>query len=793
MKSTLGIFDRLKVAVTGKLPAEIKEPEDKSRAALVKELNEWWVDTRKFWKPVFDRIEEDIKFAAGQHWSKNYVSSEGVPYQADIVQRHIAQKESSLYAKNPTFTARRRERREFSVWDESQESLKGAQAILAKAAPMLQAVQEATMRAQHATEAVKGVQQSGIPLSPEHAAQAKSVLMQAQQHVAEAQAAVPPEVIGAQKIVADYKRGMMQKAYEEDVGDTLRLLFANQIDAQNPPFETQAKQLVTRVVTTAVGFVKIMLKRDMAGTPTETAVSADLQAKIDAIEAKKRMLSMPDAEPDSAAQSELELMEQQLAAEQAEDEGEQETTDEGVIIDFLPATSVIVDKNCRSLRGFVGCKRICHEILMEVSDAEQEFGISLKESGANLYYGRDTRESSNRDNQRTSLMDGAENELDAKAGKVCVGYIYDRPAGLCYVLIDGVKDFIAEPYAPKPDWEYFWPIIPLTFRPLEVEENKPDEMVTCYPRSDVRLIRPMQEELNRSGEAFKQHRIANRPGYVALGARWSKNDLEKLSAPRRAFEVLRIESVNPGEKVADFLQPIPNQAIDAKVYDGSKFQQDVLLVVGSQEADLGPTSDATATESRIAANSRQISSNSNVDDLEKFFTLMAKGISCLLFDEMSEETVKRLVGPGAVWPQLSMADMAENVWLEIEAGSSGPPNQELEISVAKQIIPLLIQIPGIDPELVAKFGIRALDPRIKTEDFFNPDSASIQAQQEAAAQGPKPPEEKVSLNYKDVPPSVQRQMEAAAGFKPATEMDGTVHMDAFKAKNPADTAPPAKK
>lgn len=43
-----------------------------------------------------------------------------------------------------------------------------------------------------------------------------------------------------------------------------------------------------------------------------------------------------------------------------------------------------------------------------------------------------------------------------------------------------------------------------------------------------------------------------------------------------------------------------------------------------------------------------------------------------------------------------------------------------------------------------------------------------QIQAEAAAQG-KTPQEALSINYKDAPPSIRRQMEIAAGFQPATE------------------------
>jgi hypothetical protein len=70
--------------------------------------------------------------------------------------------------------------------------------------------------------------------------------------------------------------------------------------------------------------------------------------------------------------------------------------------------------------------------------------------------------------------------------------------------------------------------------------------------------------------------------------------------------------------------------------------------------------------------------------------------------------VKRKIGPGAVWPELTMQKYAENVWLQVQAGSSGPPNRQLDLEIAQRLLPQLAQLPGISPELIAKFALRAI-------------------------------------------------------------------------------------
>jgi hypothetical protein len=67
------------------------------------------------------------------------------------------------------------------------------------------------------------------------------------------------------------------------------------------------------------------------------------------------------------------------------------------------------------------------------------------------------------------------------------------------------------------------------------------------------------------------------------------------------------------------------------------------------------------------------------------------------------------------------------VLLEIEAGSMGRPNAAQEVANAQRIYPLLIQLPGIDPELLAKDLLRRLDDRLDLTEAFKSSLPSIVA------------------------------------------------------------------
>ena len=104
-----------------------------------------------------------------------------------------------------------------------------------------------------------------------------------------------------------------------------------------------------------------------------------------------------------------------------------------------------------------------------------------------------------------------------------------------------------------------------------------------------------------------------------------------------------------------------------------------------------------------------------------------------------KSTVKRIVGPGAVWPDLTRQQIAEEVWLEIEAGSSGNPNQAQQIANAQKIYPLVMQIPGIDPEFLARDLLHRLDDKLDLTQAFKSPLPSIVAMNTMSRGGPGGP------------------------------------------------------
>ena len=302
-----------------------------------------------------------------------------------------------------------------------------------------------------------------------------------------------------------------------------------------------------------------------------------------------------------------------------------------------------------------------------------------------------------------------------------------------YVVVDGYPDFLVEPAAPFPDLETFWPIFPLVFNEVENEKQ-------IYPQSDVRLLRPVQLEYNRVRQGLREHRQANRPAYATPYGMLDQSDKDNLSN-RPPHAIIELRGLQPGQAVDSVLQHIKPLAIDPALYDSSMLIDDTLRIVGSQEANLGGTaaSGTTATEVSVAEGTRMTSVGSNVDDLDEFLSAICRAAGEIMLKEFTQEYVARLVGPGAVWPQLSRAEIADQLYLEIEAGSSGRPNRAVEVQNWERLAPLLMQIPGVSPEWMAKETIRRLDDKIDPADVVIgaiPSVVAMNAQKQLSMGGP---------------------------------------------------------
>ena len=385
---------------------------------------------------------------------------------------------------------------------------------------------------------------------------------------------------------------------------------------------------------------------------------------------------------------------------------------EGLVFDFPAPLSIIPDPKCSSLKGWVGADWIAEEIFLTTEEVKELFNLDLQDEGIN--YKRHSTSSANYTRNPRQDLPKSKHDL------ACCWVMWHKPSGLRYTMIDGYKDFAEEPGPPNVALERFFPVYAFCYNELEHPED-------LFPESDVRQIMHAQMELNRTRQAIREHRIANRPGYVTPRGSMSEEDKEELAC-HEPHSVIELDNMAPGQKIADMLQGIPKVGIDPNLYDTAGVMNDVFLAVGANEATFGTTSGATATESAIAEASRTGAQEAEIDELNDFLTEIARDAGQVMLLEHSVEQVRELVGEGAVWPEMSQESVQKELYLDVVAGSNGRPNRARRQQALQQLAPFMMQAPGLNPEWFLRMLIEAVDDSIDlTEAISQSIPLSIQA------------------------------------------------------------------
>lgn len=658
-------------------------------AKLVENITRSIKDDKRHHEKAFKRMRRDMQIAtwgADKSWSEDN-------YKANISGRHIKQKTAALYAKNPKASARRREQMDYVVWDENPQSLQIAMQTI-QMAQQVQAQAGAMPQIDPAT---------GMPVPPQ----------------------LPPGFEQAMALMQDFQQGYARKQMFEKIGKTLELLFSYFMAEQQPvDFKRGMKGCVRRALTTGVGYVKLGFQRETGPAPDVQARLADASARLMHLRRLAEEMAEGDLEQDSAERADLELSVQSLQQEP------EIVLREGLVVDFPASTKVIPDRLCKTLDGFLGARHMTLEYTYTPEEVKEVFGVDLGDGYTPYHNG-----------SGSSRSIGANDVLDddyewsalseKKGGMVCVWEHYDKTTGLVYFVADGFKGFLRPPSKPDVFVETFWPIFALAFNQVENEDE-------LFPPSDVTLMLDMQQEHNRARQGLREHRDAARPRWVTAKGAWPSEEDAVTIKNLKPFEMAEL-NMDPQARIGDIMQSLPVPGVDPNLYETGPIFADTQLVVGASEAQFGGTSKATATEASIAANATTATDGSGIDDLDGFLSQIARASGQILQKEMSEEIVKQIVGPGAVWPTMTLAEIAGEIQLEVAAGSTGKPNQAVEVNNMERLLPFLLQMPGIDPIALAKEVLRRLDDRMDITSMVVASAPSIIAQNAMTQPAPANP------------------------------------------------------
>lgn len=481
------------------------------------------------------------------------------------------------------------------------------------------------------------------------------------------------------------------------IGKTAEIIFQHTIDTAVPSFKSRMKQGVRRSATTGVGWIKLDFERSFNGHTTETSDKiADFEDRIRKADATIGSVQAGEVPVGAAEREELKL------SLQAIHDQPDMLIKEGILLDFPKSWDVIPDDECTQLVGLIGCKRLAHRFEGTCESIKAQFNVDV---GKNYTpYRPDGREKRKSDNTPDKLH----------------WYeVYDSTTNLVYTVCEGYPDFLCDPAPPRVEVPQFFPFYPIVLNEIENDDE-------LYPLSDVDLIEHQQKELNRTREALRQHRIASQPYTVAGKDKLSKDDQDRLKS-RVAHDVILLQALTGTQKASDMLQAGPVSAIDPNLYTDQFIMQDMERAGGAQEANLGPVGKGTATEAGIAESSRSATVSSNVDDIDTVLSLLTRDATLVMLKGVSLEMAKKIAGPGAVWPEMSSDDISGELFLTVVAGSSGKPNRAADAAAFERIMPMAIQIPGINPKFMARKSVELMDDAVDIEDAILDGVPSIMA------------------------------------------------------------------
>jgi len=513
-------------------------------------------------------------------------------------------------------------------------------------------------------------------------------------------------------VINDAKNVKAQVDMLNKISRTLEILYAYEVDEQQQAFKTMMKMTIRRAVTSGVGWVRLGFQRTMGASPDRDSRIADLKSQLDVIERISADLADNEEDADSASAEELRVAIQAVSQEQ------EVVLREGLQFTWPKSTAIIPDPRTVQLRDFLGSDWVAEEFMLSPNEVQETYKVDVSSSFTS-YDRIDTGTDYERARavwQRSTGSGADDPNISPKdSGSCLVWEIYNKKDGLVYTVCDGWPDYLREPAPPEFYTDRFWPW-------FLVAINECDGQV--YPPSDVSLVKPMQLELNRARQGLREHRFANRPKTAYAEGVLSDDDVEAFrSHPVNAM--IAVAGLQPNQDINQVLMAVKGAPVDPNLYEVNPIFQDLLRTVGDQQADLGGTAGGTATETNVAQAARSTSTSSLVDDIDDTLTAIARASGQILLLNVTEPTVKEIVGPGAVWPTLTKSEVSRDIYLDIEAGSSGRPNQAQELQNFERLAPILMQIPGVTPQFMARQAIKRLDDSLGVHEVTKEEAPSI--------------------------------------------------------------------
>ena len=462
--------------------------------------------------------------------------------------------------------------------------------------------------------------------------------------------------------------------------------------------KNRAKSTVRAALTCSIGILKVMYQRDISQDAYIQVRINDAQENILAIDGL--IADLQDAGQRNQHEAKRAELKELIRSLQ---EGAEVEAAQGLVIDRVLTENLLIDPSICEFWDYLDADWICQIIPMKRAQAEALYKKNL--SNAKVYQPGQAELPHRKARRLASMHLNAGSAPVSDDQQIAVLEIWDRTTQRIYTMVEGVADWLREPYAPASAGERWYPFFLLPYQVVDGQFIGP---------SLVDLTERLQEEHNEARDRFNQHRDLCIPGWVA-SSDINEKTIKKHSDSR--FGEITIVDTE-GKPLNQVIIPRGHPKIDPIVYDTSAVRYDWEQVTGLQDAARSTVvRPKTATEANILQRALSGRVFEFKDQIEDWLQDIAQYSAQLLLQELSKEQVERCMGAPIIktilvdnkpvtvtektydWPTLTKERIFDMVDLRIRAGTTGAPDgiEEKEgwLKVLPMITNLSIQIQNL--------------------------------------------------------------------------------------------------
>lgn len=454
-----------------------------------------------------------------------------------------------------------------------------------------------------------------------------------------------------------------------------------------------ARKGVRSVLSNAEGWFKCTMVSEREPQPEVEKALNDAKETMSRLQAQEKLLEDPDhGDPETL---EAEKLEKQTLIESLQEKLEV-AVNTMFVIDFVETQNMQVSTDINSIEDYADADWIGNEMFVAKEDCLARCPLITAEDlkTAKLYYQTAPKELTSRDidnvlPQGMLTAESAQAFVTSTSTPNSPGFyrlveIWDRRDKKIRTIVDGVKKWAKQPYAPPYPTARFYPYFYFAF--YEVDGQRHAQSLSW------RLYK-LQDEYSASRSNFRLTRERSIPGVLFNATMMDETEARKLTESKHQ-EYTGLRPSNPETPLANLFAPKPVAAIDMRVFDPTYILNDMERISGVQEAlsaaMSGPGNPKTATEANIQQSGTQARTTANRDSLEEMLTELAQYTGQQALQCLSIRDVQRLAGPKAYWPQgMDIEDLHTMVEVKIEAGTTGRPRQQTDMQSWTQLLPII--------------------------------------------------------------------------------------------------------